>query len=360
MKQKIVKILAAAALFMSSQSAMAIGQEWLVGDEGTHRQLATMTSILVASSAKDENIAGWQQKSSVTQSYNQASLVAMHDMKKAEQNAIPTIEKCAAITQAGGMGGALANEARANDVIRNQMNVIQNTSGNNILNSVANMKGREDFCSQADVLNGICKKEGKYSGWGDKVDSILKNPADGNFSLTDEQVANGRRYIASMFYADAPEVESGSAANTKQIAERKLFLQRISPSVEAYNRQLARSHEMELPKGSGMEILWNSDDMKAAYQEIRGKEAIRPKSPGLREFEMMLASRPLFYSKDLAAVNTATQDIEVLRKLYMNLSIANYQNQRILEELESMNRQLGAMNSKLGGVDLNQIAGTGK
>lgn len=366
MKKTVMKTVLCAIVLGWSAHSFAIGQGWKTEDDATHRGLADIKMLLEAQMQTDGLIGGQMQKTATVSSINYANMTAMNDLKRAEMAAAPNLQKCIAVSRGSGAGAAVANAARAVTSLREQLNIKQNTFGNGNFTSVINYKGREELCSPADATNGICERAGALGGWGDKVDAIRANPTDKNFSLTNKQVGYGQHFITSMTYALAPDpAGGGTKGNTsdKYAALRKIWQQRMSPSLAAMNEQLAYSRGIQFDGNEPMARIWNDPLMIKAYQEIRGKDSVRPTSPSLKDIDHMMVLRPMFYSGDISARETTTETIDAVRRLEESQNLTNYLLLRAITELQHVNAQLASINSnQLAPVsnDLNQSAATGK
>lgn len=366
MKKTALKILLCAIAFGWSAHSFAIGQAWKVEDDATHRGLADIKMLLEAQMQTAGVIGGQMQKAATASSINYANMNAMGDLKRAEMAAAPNLQKCIAISRASGGGAVVANNARAVTSLREQMNIKQNTFGSGNFTNVIDYKGREELCSSADATNGICERAGALGGWGDKVDALRVNPTDKNFSLNDKQVGYGQHFITSMTYALAPDPEGGGRkGNTsdKYAALRKIWQQRMSPTLAAMNEQLAYSRGIRFNSDDPMAKVWNDPLMIKAYQEIRGKDSVRPTAPSLKDIDQMMVLRPMFYSGDIATRETTTATIDAVRRLEESQNLTNYLLMRMITEMQHINAQLGSINSnQLAPVsnDLNQSAATGK
>nr|WP_314269583.1 hypothetical protein [uncultured Kingella sp.] len=363
------KLVFTLSLVLLSTPLFAIGTGWKVEDDTTHRGLADIKALLEAQSQTDQIGMNAAMAGSIGGSINNANITLMHDWKQAELNSAPNLQKCIAVSR-GSTGAALAGANSSANALRNMSNVRQNTFGNgNFMNviSYGNGQGQEDkdLCSVSDVRLGICKEAGKLGGWADKIESIRQNPTENNLSLTQKQVGYGQRYINSVTTALAPDpMGNGQGAiSEKYTVLRKIWLQRMAPTVDVLNEQLAYSRGMQLSEQHPLAKIWNDPHMVKAYQEVRGKESVRPAAPSLKEIDQMMVYRPLLYSGDIARRESTTREIDAIRQLAESQAMTNYLLLKLLTEMQQTNALLATINAnQLAPVtnDLSKQAGSGE
>ncbi len=343
------KLVFAFSLVLVSSQLFAIGAGWKVEDDTTHRGLADIKALLEAQSQTDQIGMNAAMAGSIGGSINNANVTLMHDWKQAELNAAPNLQKCIAVSR-GSTGAALAGASRSANALRDASSIRQNAFGNsNFINVISYAKDKDkDLCSITDVQNGLCKEVGKLGGWADKIESIRENPVGKNLSLTPEQVGYGQRYISGITNALAPDPSGGGmqgAVSEKYIAMRKIWLQRMAPTVEVLNGQLAYSRGMQLGEQHPLAKIWNDPHMVKAYQEIRGKESVRPAAPSLKEIDQMMVYRPLMYSGDIARRESSTREIDAIRQLAESQAMTNYLLLKLLTEMQQTNALLATINA---------------
>lgn len=338
------------ALFLCSTPAHAlvgINQKWQSNDDVTHRNLAQIKNVLEAKNEMDKQSAGWAQKNAVSSSINHANIVAMHEYNKAEMAAAPDLQKCIAVSNSTSFGSAFAAQQATMNSLRENLAIKQAAMGSTNLLSTIKMENREELCSQTDVDNGICKKAGALAGWADKYDSILQNPTTKHSVLDAKAMQYGSDYINSMTYALAPDPQqagSGGNLHSEQAAAlRKVWQQRMSPSVYALNKQLANSSE--LPANSPFLAVWDKPEMRTLFKEIYGENAVRPARPSTRMIEHIYAMKIVSPSEKTKR-ETTPNEVELLRRIESNLDTMNYFNGQLLEELRILNAQVGSLNAQ--------------
>ena len=367
MKPNKAKILFFSVLLSASSQLFAIGTGWKVEDDATHRGLADIKALLEGQSQSEQLGMNTTLMNGIGSSINNTNVILMHDWKQAELNAAPNLQKCIAVSR-GSTGAALAGASRSANALRDASSIRQNAFGNsNFINVISYAKDKDkDLCSITDVQNGLCKEVGKLGGWADKIESIRENPVGKNLSLTPEQVGYGQRYISGITNALAPDPSGGGmqgAVSEKYIAMRKIWLQRMAPTVEVLNGQLAYSRGMQLGEQHPLAKIWNDPHMVKAYQEIRGKESVRPAAPSLKEIDQMMVYRPLMYSGDIARRESSTREIDAIRQLAESQAMTNYLLLKLLTEMQQTNALLATINAnQLAPVtnDLGQQSGDEK
>lgn len=353
MKKQTYKILSAviAALYFCATPAHAligVNQKWQSNDDVTHRNLAQIKNVLEAKNEMDKQAAGWAQKNTVSSSINHANIVTMHEYNKAEMAAAPDLQKCIAVSSSTSLGSTFAGQQATMNSLREKLAVKQAAMGSTNLLSTINMTGKEELCSPTDVDNGICKKAGTLAGWTDKYDSILQNPVSKHSSLDKKSLEYGADYINSMTYALAPDPRQagsdGSLHSEQAAALRKVWQQRMSPSVYALNKQLSNSSE--IPANSPFLSVWEKDDMRKWFKEIYGENAIRPERPSPRMLEHIYAMKGMVSPSEKTKSEQAPSEIAMLRRIESSLNTTNYFHGQLLEELRILNAQISAMNAQ--------------
>ncbi len=347
------KRLLAFVLTVASTQVFAIGQKWPVEDTVTHQGLA---DIHIAIQQNNENakmtaVAG--ERGAVTQSLNNASIAITQDLKHAELNAAPSLQKCINVTRARGSGAAIAGQTNAATALSQQLAVPQNSFGEKNFQSVTDMSGtRAETCTVADVNNGLpgCKKPGAMAGWTEQYAALTKNPLDNNKSLSSDQVANAMQFITNSLYSLAPDPAAGGkegSTSTKNAALRKIWHTRVSPSVYAVQQQLGEMRQLDLPANHPLMMAWNEPSMKDAYTQLRSGNSVRPEKPSPVELQELQILKNLYYSGDIAKAESTARDIDVLRLLERQMAMSNYLQYQQITQLKIMNAQLQAINANL-------------
>ena len=344
-KNKLSVAIISAFVIMPTQ-VFAVGamQDWPTHDSTVAGKIDALTTQLANSIKGDSVSAQLNERNATIQNLQMTQLSVLEKQRDVILEAAPTLEKCIAVTKSMGAGRVNAAVNQNTEVINRNMEQVRNASGRANFNAITQSPSKIGSCSEADVREGLygCSKVGEYAGLDTSVKSLKFNSLTGSASIPPKQVAVAQQYIQNTVYGMAPtRLSGGRGANSELYnAQMKLWHSRVSAVEMALAFQLAYNTEINLGTTSSAAIMWNNEDMKAAYAATNGGIE-RPVNPSMKELLTTLVNRDLFYSNNKASEQSG--DIAtLLRALNEKMAINNYLQVQNRELLAFISDQQGA------------------